>query len=83
MRFRDPELCGSRGAFEIATHSVIVEGMSSIGNGFEDSELLDGLLLIATTMRCDSQNFYEERMEVSRRNWNPRDFEVSRSGCIK
>ena len=49
----------------------------------EDSELLDGLLLIATTMRCDSQNFYEERMEVSRRNWNPRDFEVSRSGCIK
>ena len=40
-------------------------------------------ILIATTMRCDSRNFYEERMEVSRRNWNPRGFEVSRSGCIK
>jgi hypothetical protein len=33
IRFRNPESCCSRGAFEIATHSVIVGAMSSIGNG--------------------------------------------------
>lgn len=53
--------------------NVIAGAMSSIGQ--QRSKTLNCWtcwLLVAMTTRSGDQNFYEERMEVSRRNWSPR-----------
>ncbi len=56
---------------KIATHSVIVGNVEHRQQLSKTLKCWTCLLLVATTIRCDSQNFYQERMEVSRRNWKP------------
>ena len=57
-------------AMERKTFSEAVRAVKAYAAG--KNGITSCLPLVATTMRSDNQNFYEERMEVSRRNWNRR-----------